>query len=135
MVKNLKLTIFPINTIIFPKVGMAIHTNKKRMLKIPSIIDNNTMAIKSINIEKLNQQFLFLIFENIVNLKDIASNSNPPSINNSNLYNYQIPLPPLEAQEKIAQAINSIEQKISSLQTELNSLNGKQKEILEKYLF
>ncbi|MDD6925709.1 MAG: restriction endonuclease subunit S, partial [Campylobacteraceae bacterium] len=135
VVKNLKLTIFPINTIIFPKVGMAIHTNKKRMLKIPSIIDNNTMAIKSINIEKLNQQFLFLIFENIVNLKDIASNSNPPSINNSNLYNYQIPLPPLDAQEKIAQAINSIEQKISSLQTELNSLNGKQKEILEKYLF
>ncbi|MDY6187866.1 MAG: restriction endonuclease subunit S, partial [Campylobacter sp.] len=114
---------------------MAIHTNKKRMLKIPSIIDNNTMAIKSINIEKLNQQFLFLIFENIVNLKDIASNSNPPSINNSNLYNYQIPLPPLDAQEKIVQAIKSIEQKISSLQTELNSLNGKQKEILEKYLF
>ncbi|MDD7599211.1 MAG: restriction endonuclease subunit S, partial [Campylobacter sp.] len=135
VVKNLKLTIFPINTIIFPKVGMAIHTNKKRMLKIPSIIDNNTMAIKSINIEKLNQQFLFLIFENIVNLKDIASNSNPPSINNSNLYNYQIPLPPLDAQEKIVQAIKSIEQKISSLQTELNSLNGKQKEILEKYLF
>ena len=44
-------------------------------------------------------------------------------------------MPPLEAQEKIVQAINSIEQKISSLQTELNSLNGKQKEILEKYLF
>ena len=49
--------------------------------------------------------------------------------------NLQIPLPPLEAQEKIVQAINSIEQKISNLQTELNSLNGKQKEILEKYLF
>ena len=47
----------------------------------------------------------------------------------------KIPLPPLEAQEKIVQAIKSIEQKISNLQTELNSLNGKQKEILEKYLF
>ena len=49
--------------------------------------------------------------------------------------NLQIPLPPLEAQEKIVQAIESIEQKISNLHTELNSLNGKQKEILEKYLF
>ena len=43
--------------------------------------------------------------------------------------------PPLQAQEKIVQAIESIEQKISNLQTELNSLNGKQKEILNKYLF
>ncbi|WP_407931642.1 restriction endonuclease subunit S [Campylobacter sp.] len=65
--------------------------------------------------------------------KQNFSRSNRASIDRiSNLY---LKLPPLDAQEKIAQAINSIEQKISSLQTELNSLNGKQKEILEKYLF
>ena len=58
-----------------------------------------------------------------------------PGLNRNDAYNLKIPLPPLEAQEKIVQAIENIEQKISNLQTELNSLNGKQKEILEKYLF
>lgn len=41
IIDELSLKIFPKNTIVFPKVGMAIHTNKKRILNNPCIIDNN----------------------------------------------------------------------------------------------
>lgn len=48
---------------------------------------------------------------------------------------YKIPLPPLEAQEKIVQAINNIEQNINNLQTNLENLKLQQNQILQKYLF
>ncbi|MDY5115519.1 MAG: N-6 DNA methylase [Campylobacter sp.] len=88
---------------------------------------------------KINIKFLF-VFLNRDDIRKRAEKSMTGSSGHRRVpisfyENLQIPLPPLEAQEKIVQAINSIEQKISSLQTELNSLNGKQKEILEKYLF
>lgn len=88
---------------------------------------------------KINIKFLF-VFLNRDDIRKRAEKSMTGSSGHRRVpisfyENLQIPLPPLDAQEKIVQAINSIEQKISSLQTELNSLNGKQKEILEKYLF
>ena len=49
--------------------------------------------------------------------------------------NLQIPLPPIEAQEKIVQAINNIEQNINNLQTNLENLKLQQNQILQKYLF
>ena len=48
---------------------------------------------------------------------------------------YKIPLPPLDAQEKIVQAINNIEQNINNLQTNLENLKLQQNQILQKYLF
>ncbi|MDY3245371.1 restriction endonuclease subunit S [Campylobacter sp.] len=88
---------------------------------------------------KINIKFLF-VFLNRDDIRKRAEKSMTGSSGHRRVpisfyENLQIPLPPLDAQEKIVQAIESIEQKISNLQTELNSLNGKQKEILEKYLF
>ena len=134
VIDELSLKIFPKNTIIFPKVGMTIHTNKKRLLNIPCVVDNNIMGVNVTNNKELHYKFLFLVFKFDINLSDIASNANPPSINNENLKNLKIPLPPLEAQEKIVSAIENIESKIHLLDSRLPQLDSKKSEILQHFL-
>lgn len=136
VIKKLKLVIFPKDTIIFPKIGMTIHTNKKRILKIPCIVDNNIMAVNILDSakERLNIHFLFLIFEHYVNLSDIASLANPPSINNSSFKALQIPLPPLQIQEQIIKCIEIIENKIIIIKEFLNLEEKQKKDTLKSFL-
>ena len=58
-----------------------------------------------------------------------------PSINKSDIENLKIPLPPLDAQEKIVQAIEKCENKIKELESQTSDLNTKIKEVLHKHLF
>lgn len=100
--------------------------------------NGDVIVIRILNKENINSKFLYLILKDDsffdYDMKHVKGLKMPRG-NKEAILNYKFLLPPLDAQEKIVQAIESIEQKISNLQTELNSLNGKQKEILEKYLF
>ena len=58
-----------------------------------------------------------------------------PSINQDDVQNFKIPLPPLEAQEKIVSAIEACEKEILRLENEKESLHGKTDAILKQYLF
>ena len=58
-----------------------------------------------------------------------------PSINQDDVQNFKIPLPPLEAQEKIVSAIEACEKEILRLENEKESLCGKTDAILKQYLF
>jgi type I restriction enzyme S subunit len=97
--KKLRATAFPAGTIVFPKIGAAIATNKKRMVVKPSCVDNNVMAL--IPSENLDSSFLFYLLLN-KDLSDFANTGNPPSIRQSNVEEWAIPLPPLTEQKRIA---------------------------------
>lgn len=85
-------------TVIFPKIGAAIRTNKKRMLCSPSLYDNNVMGITCS--EKILKKYLYYVLLN-VDLSEWASNSNPPSIRKSVVEDFRIPLPPVSVQKEI----------------------------------
>ena len=93
---------FPANSVIFPKIGAAIATNKKRKLVRPSCVDNNVMAL--VPSKKINPAYLYYLLIN-TDLSDFASTGNPPSIRTTTIRSWEIPLPPLEEQQRIAEVL------------------------------
>tara|TARA_R110002126_G_scaffold113243_12_gene251683 strand:+ start:799 stop:2010 length:1212 start_codon:yes stop_codon:yes gene_type:complete len=102
--KKLKLKICKVGTVIFPKRGAAIYTNKKRILSRPSAYDLNTMGL--VPNEKVDKMYFFHWF-NSLDLKDLADGSSVPQLNNRQILPIQIPLPALSIQIKIADILNT----------------------------
>jgi type I restriction enzyme S subunit len=95
--QSLGMHIRPTGTIIFPKRGGAIATNKKRILTRPSCYDLNTMGI--IPIEDV-AGFLWWWFAT-VDLSTLGGGSNVPQINHGDIEPLTVSLPPLAEQRRI----------------------------------
>ena len=92
----------PSGTVIFPKVGGAVYTNKKRILGIRSAFDNNIMGIVPIGVSPL---WLFYCLQGI-DLASLANVQALPSIKSSVVRGLAIPLPPLAEQKRIVAILN-----------------------------
>ena len=103
VLRELKGKAFPTGTVIFPKIGAAIATNKKRILTRPATFDNNVMGIVP-DPDKLLPDFLhtYLVGFDISNW---ASGAQPPSMRKTVVEQHQIPLPPLREQEELVAGI------------------------------
>ena len=103
--ERLRAKLFPVGSVIFPKIGAAIATNKKRILTCPSCVDNNVMAIVS-DITRIHSEYLYgLILHK--DLGDFASASDPPSMRKMTVENWCIPIPPLSMQSQYAEIVES----------------------------
>ena len=103
-INEMKIRIYPKGTVIFPKRGGAILTNKKRILFQDSSFDLNTMGV--IPNDKIISKYLYYWFLKL-NLGTIYDGSSVPQINNKNIVHLKIPIPELEIQNKIIQEIES----------------------------
>ena len=103
-INEMKIRIYPKGTVIFPKRGGAILTNKKRILFQDSSFDLNTMGV--IPNDKIISKYLYYWFLKL-NLGTIYDGSSVPQINNKNIIHLKIPIPELEIQNKIIQEIES----------------------------
>jgi len=116
-----KLTVRPIGTVIFPKRGGAIVTNKKRILVRPSAFDLNTMGV--VPGAELDQRYLLAWFET-VDLNALADGSSVPQINHGDIEPLEIPLPPLEEQRRI---VAEVEQQLSLIDSLRAAVESAQK--------
>ena len=118
-------------TIIFPKRGASIFTNKVRILTHKSFIDTNLMGL--ISNKKLNNIFLYywlLKFK----LSSIADTSSIPQINNKHINPLKIPLPPLIQQEKIAQILSTTDNKIEAITKQIEKAQILKKGLMQRLL-
>lgn len=105
---RLGLHVRPAGTIIFPKRGGAIATNKKRILAVPAAYDLNTMGI--VPAPSVARYFWWWFAG--VNLSLLGDGSNIPQINHDDVAELLVPLPPLAEQERI---VAEIERRLSTL--------------------
>jgi type I restriction enzyme S subunit len=110
--KLIKAKIMPEGTIIFPKIGAAIATNKKRMLSVPSAYDNNVMGL--VPSEEVLPEYLFWYMQSM-DLSDWASASALPSMKASTVKEHKLPLPPLEEQRRIVEHLEGLSERIQTL--------------------
>jgi type I restriction enzyme S subunit len=99
----LGLRIRPVGTIIFPKRGGAIATNKKRLLSKPSCYDLNTMGI--VPIEPVGNLLWWWLAQ--LDLAQIGDGSNIPQINHGDIEPLLVPVPPLEEQKIIVRRLEA----------------------------
>lgn len=126
--------IIPEGSIIFPKRGGAIATNKKRKIVRPTIVDLNTMAIIPSN--KIDKDFLFHWFS-LINLNDISNGTTIPQINNYSFDEVYISFPKsISEQKMIVKKIDSLSEQTKKLEEvykkKLADLEELKKSILNK---
>jgi type I restriction enzyme S subunit len=95
-------------TVIFPKAGGAIATNKKRILELPGAIDLNCMGITANGV--LHERLLYWFFESF-NLSSIADGTVLPQINKKKVSALEIAFP--IGKDEQAKLLDEIEAEIS----------------------
>lgn len=109
--KKLGAHIFKKNTVTFAKVGAALLLNRRRIIARDSCFDNNTMGYI---IDKADHKYIFYWLYPI----DFGRLSNPgavPSINDGQLREIPIAIPPLPEQQAIATFLDREMGRIDSL--------------------
>jgi type I restriction enzyme, S subunit len=93
-------TVFPKGSVIFPKVGGAIATNKKRLVTRNCCVDNNVMGVIP-DTNKIDSRLLFYFFL-AHDLSEFANDAGLPSIRKTTVEDWLIGvIPPLPEQQRI----------------------------------
>jgi type I restriction enzyme, S subunit len=98
--RALKANPLPAACIVFAKIGPSIALNRRIMLGVPGIIDNNVMGLIP-NAAVVDPLYLFY-FSCTLRLDTLAHPAKVPFIRKSAVGRIQIPLPPLPEQQRIA---------------------------------
>ena len=119
--RKLRAKIHPKDATVFAKIGVALTYNRRRLLKQPSIIDNNMMsAIACDNVIPLFLYYLLCTLD----FNDIASGTAVPYININDLKRVHVKIPPLPEQRAIASVLSSLDDKIDLLHRENKTLEA-----------
>ena len=105
VLKILQAKVFPPGTVIFPKIGAAIATNKKRILTKPSVVDNNVMGL--IPKEGIESWFLFYWMQQF-DLRSVTNIGPVPSMRKSEVEEVNIPLPTPSEQRRIVEILDQV---------------------------
>jgi type I restriction enzyme S subunit len=110
------ITILGEGSVVFPKAGGAIATNKKRIIRTPGGIDLNCMSVTAK--EWILPRFLFYFFDRL-DLTSLSTGSVLPQIGKKAVESTCLSLPPLAEQQRI---VEILEEQFSRLDAALASI-------------
>ncbi len=123
--KQIPRKVFMKNTIVYPKNGGAVFTNKKRILKFDSVVDLNTGGYYAYRPVDVN--FVFVYFK-LIDFRQCYKGTALPTIDMDKLRERLIPLPPLAEQKRIVAKIEELMPLIERYEkawTRLEAINKK----------
>lgn len=129
--KNARKGFFEIGTVIFPKRGGAIGTNKKRLTKLQICADLNVMGVTP-NKSMILPSYLMTYFE-LVDLGSLDNGSSVPQINNKDIAPLQICVPPIDLQNQFADFVEQIDKTKFEIQQSLEKLETLKKSLMQQY--
>lgn len=127
--KLIKYLIKP-DSLIFPKRGAAISTNKKRVTKFYSVLDPNLIAVEP-NPDYFNYIFLFYYFKT-VDLRKLTDNNTIPQLNKKDIVPLLIPKPSHKEQNKIVAILDILQNSINSQSEIIQNLQVLKKALMQK---
>jgi restriction endonuclease S subunit len=113
---RLGVSVLPVDSIVFPKAGGAIATNKKRRIAVPGVVDLNCMAV--VPRGSVDARYLREWFESF-DLTSIADGSVLPQISKKRVAALRIPLPELRQQRRVVDLLEDHLSRLDSAQVSL----------------
>jgi type I restriction enzyme S subunit len=104
---RLGVRVWPAGTVIFPKVGAALKTEKRRLLVRDSAFDNNVMGLLAKD-DLVLPEYLLLLMERI-QLARLAQEGAMPFVNQRTVGAIEVNLPPFEQQKAAIALMRTVE--------------------------
>lgn len=120
----------PVNSVIFPKRGAAIFSNKVRIAALPMVLDTNLMAVECVT--DIDPEFLYYAITN-AGLYKLADTSSIPQLNNKHVLPYRLPRPGMLEQKKIVSILATWDTAIAT-KAKLLAISRKQKQVFMQQL-
>lgn len=129
--KKYKIKVHPAGTVIFPKIGGAIATNKRRIIKIPTAIDNNCLGITPN--QSITKDYLYISLQSIDMAKYQAGTS-VPALSQAVLGEIEISLPPIETQSRIVTRVEALMRLCDALEEKGRLAHTQHQQLLQAML-
>jgi type I restriction enzyme S subunit len=129
---RLKAKLWPEGTVVFPKVGAALKTEKRRLLVRPSAFDNNVMGLLP-HPEVVLPYYLFLAMEG-VRLSELSQEGAVPSVNQRLIGEIEIAVPSMSQQRRAVETMGELEESAEALSAHQRRLRSLREALLESLI-
>ncbi len=120
-IKTIRAKPVPIGSVVFAKIGEALRLNRRAIVGVPVIIDNNVMALTP-KLGILDSNYLYR-WMNTVDLSPLSVATTVPSVRRSDVAALGVPLPPLTEQHRIVAKLDALTARVTRARTELDVIS------------
>ena len=129
--RAMRAKVHPAGTIIFPKIGGAIATNKRRILGCPAAIDNNCAG--QVPNDDIDVDWLYLVLSSI-DMAAYQAGTAVPALNMKQLAEHPVAIPPKSEQHRIVARVDELMALCDQLEASLTTGEQTRSRLLEAFL-
>lgn len=118
-IEALRARLVPIGATVFAKIGEALRLNKRALVSVECLIDNNVVGLRGRD-NQTKDRFVFYLSQKI-DLNEYCGGA-VPAVNKSTLESIKLFVPEIEEQQKIADCLSSLDEVIELEAKKLEAL-------------